>query len=169
VIKLKQHDGYYNQFMQNCLQLNNGDGTFSEIAFNAGVSATDWSWGALFFDMDNDGWKDIFVSNGIYKDLTDQDYIEFLGNRENMDKIAEKKKFDYKNFADKMVSTPISSYAFKNNGNLTFTNKAHEYGLDQLSFSNGAAYGDLDGDGDNDLVVNNVNMPLFIYKNNAEN
>lgn len=168
VIKLKQHDGYYNQFMQNCLQLNNGDGTFSEIAFNAGVSATDWSWGALFFDMDNDGWKDIFVSNGIYKDLTDQDYIEFLGNRENMDKIAEKKKFDYKNFADKMVSTPVSSYAFKNNGNLTFTNKAHEYGLDQLSFSNGAAYGDLDGDGDNDLVVNNVNMPLFIYKNNAE-
>jgi hypothetical protein len=168
VIKLKQHDGYYNQFMQNCLQLNNGDGTFSEIAFNAGVSATDWSWGALFFDMDNDGWKDIFVSNGIYKDLTDQDYVEFLGNRENMDKIAEKKKFDYKNFADKMVSTPISSYAYKNNGNLTFTNKAHEYGLDQLSFSNGAAYGDLDGDGDNDLVVNNVNMPLFIYKNNAE-
>jgi hypothetical protein len=168
VIKLKQHDGYYNQFMQNCLQLNNGDGTFSEIAFNAGVSATDWSWGALFFDMDNDGWKDIFVSNGIYKDLTDQDYIEFLGNRENMDKIAEKKKFDYKNFADKMVSTPVSSYAFKNNGNLTFTNNAHEYGLDQLSFSNGAAYGDLDGDGDNDLVVNNVNMPLFIYKNNAE-
>lgn len=168
VIKLKQHDGYYNQFMQNCLQLNNGDGTFSEIAFNAGVSATDWSWGALFFDMDNDGWKDIFVSNGIYKDLTDQDYIEFLGNRENMDKIAEKKKFDYKNFADKMVSTPVSSYAFKNNGDLTFTNKVHEYGLDQLSFSNGAAYGDLDGDGDNDLVVNNVNMPLFIYKNNAE-
>ncbi|MFD0792355.1 FG-GAP-like repeat-containing protein [Mucilaginibacter litoreus] len=168
VIKLKQHDGYYNQFMQNCLQLNNGDGTFSEIAFNAGVSATDWSWGALFFDMDNDGWKDIFVSNGIYKDLTDQDYIEFLGNRENMEKIAEKRNFDYKDFADKMVSTPVSSYAFKNNRDLTFTNKAHEYGLDQLSFSNGAAYGDLDNDGDNDLVVNNVNMPLFVYKNNTE-
>jgi hypothetical protein len=91
VIKLKQHDGYFNQYMQNCLQLNNGDGTFSEVAFKAGVSATDWSWGALFFDMDNDGWKDIFVSNGIYKDLTDQDYIEFLGNRDNMEKIAEKR------------------------------------------------------------------------------
>jgi len=75
VTKLKQHDGYYNQFMQNCLQLNNGDNTFSEIAFYSGVAATDWSWGALLFDMDNDGWKDIFVSNGIYKDLTDQDYI----------------------------------------------------------------------------------------------
>lgn len=168
VIKLKQHDGYFNQYMQNCLQLNNGDGTFSEIAFNAGVSATDWSWGALFFDMDNDGWKDIFVSNGIYKDLTDQDYIEFLGNRENMDKIAEKKTFDYKDFTNKMVSTPLSNYAFANNGNLTFTNKAKQYGLDDPSFSNGAAYGDLDGDGDNDLIVNNVNSPLFIYKNNAD-
>jgi hypothetical protein len=168
VIKLKQHDGYFNQYMQNCLQLNNGDGTFSEIAFSAGVSASDWSWGALFFDMDNDGWKDIFVSNGIYKDLTDQDYIEFLGNRENMDKIAEKRKFDYKSFGDKMVSTPVSSYAYSNNRNLTFTNKAHEFGLDDVSFSNGAAYGDLDGDGDNDLIVNNVNSPLFIYKSNAE-
>jgi hypothetical protein len=168
VIKLKQHDGYFNQYMQNCLQLNNGDGTFSEVAFNAGVAATDWSWGALFFDMDNDGWKDIFVSNGIYKDLTDQDYIEFLGNRENMDKIAQKKSFDYKDFTDKMVSTPLSNYAFSNNHNLTFTNKAKEFGLDDPSFSNGAAYGDLDGDGDNDLIVNNVNSPLYVYKNNAE-
>ena len=168
VIKLKQHDGYFNQYMQNCLQLNNGDGTFSEVAFNAGVAATDWSWGALFFDMDNDGWKDIFVSNGIYKDLTDQDYIEFLGNRDNMDKIAQKKSFDFKDFTDKMVSTPLSNYAFHNNHNLTFTNKAKEFGLDAPSFSNGAAYGDLDGDGDNDLIVNNVNSPLFVYKNNAE-
>ncbi|MBB5397590.1 VCBS repeat-containing protein [Mucilaginibacter sp. AK015] len=168
VIKLKQHDGYYNQFMQNCLQLNNGDGTFSEIAFKAGVSATDWSWGALFFDMDNDGWKDIFVSNGIFKDLTDQDYIEFLGNRESMDKIAEKRKFNYKDFADKMVSTPLVNYAYANNRDLTFTNKVKEYGLDKAAFSNGAAYGDLDNDGDNDLIVNNVNSPLFIYKNNAE-
>ncbi|WP_165852092.1 VCBS repeat-containing protein [Mucilaginibacter terrenus] len=168
VIKLKQHDGYFNQYMQNCLQLNNGDGTFSEIAFNAAVAATDWSWGALFFDMDNDGWKDIFVSNGIYKDLTDQDYIEFLGNRENMDKIAEKKKFDYKDFTNKMISTPLENYAFSNNHNLTFANKTAAFGLDKPSFSNGAAYGDLDGDGDNDLIVNNVNSPLYIYKNNAE-
>lgn len=168
IAKAKQRDGYYNQYMQNCLQLNNGDGTFSEIAFYAGVAATDWSWGALTFDMDNDGWKDIFVSNGIYKDLTNQDYIEFLANEENMQKIAEGKKFDYKNFTDKMTSTPLPNYAFINNKNLTFTNRSQELGLDKPSFSNGAAYGDLDNDGDNDLVVNNVNMPLFVYKNNAE-
>lgn len=168
VVKAKQKDGYFNQYMQNCLQLNNGDGTFSEIAYYSGVAATDWSWGALFFDMDNDGWKDIFVSNGIFKDLTNQDYIEFLANRENMDKIAQGKKFDFNEFTQKMVSTPISNYAFINNRNLTFTNKAAELGLDKLSFSNGSAYGDLDNDGDDDLVVNNVNMPPFVYKNNAE-
>ena len=168
IVKAKQRDGYYNQYMQNCLQLNNGDGSFSEIAFYAGVAATDWSWGALVFDMDNDGWKDIFVSNGIYKDLTNQDYIEFLANRDNMEKIAQGKKFDFKDFTDKMKSTPVSNYGFINNKDLTFTNKAKELGLATPSFSNGAAYGDLDNDGDLDLVVNNVNMPLFIYKNNAE-
>ncbi len=169
VKKMKLRDGYYNQYMQNCLQVNNGNGTFSETAFYSGVAATDWSWGALMFDMDNDGWKDIFVSNGIYKDLTDQDYIEFLGNRDNMAIIAQgHKKFDFKDFTEKMKSSPQSNYAFLNNHNLTFTNKAEEYGLATPSFSNGAAYGDLDNDGDNDLVVNNVNMPVFVYKNNAE-
>lgn len=168
ILKAKQRDGYFNQFMQNCLQLNNADGTFSEISLYAGVAATDWSWGALIFDMDNDGWKDIFVSNGIYKDLTNQDYIEFLANNENMQKMASGKKFDYHEFIDKMPSSPIANYAFFNNHDLTFTNKSKAFGLDKPSFSNGAAYGDLDNDGDNDLVINNVNMPAFIYKNNAE-
>src|SRR5688572_22122338 len=156
LFKLKQQEGYYNQYMQNCLQLNNGDQTFSEIAWYAGVAATDWSWGALTFDMDNDGWKDIFVSNGIYKDLTNQDYIEFLANEDNMEKIAQGKKFDFKDFTDKMKSTPVSNYAFINNRDLTFTNRSADLGLDKESFSNGAAYGDLDNDGDNDLVINNV-------------
>lgn len=169
VIKAKQRDGYYNQYMQNCLQVNNGDGTFSETAFYSGVAATDWSWGALMFDMDNDGWKDIFVSNGIYKDLTDQDYIEFLGNRDNMAKIAEgRKKFDYKDFTDRMGSSPQSNYAYLNNHNLTFTNKSAEFGLDKPGFSNGSSYADLDNDGDNDLIVNNENALVSIYKNNAE-
>ncbi|MBD3748101.1 MAG: VCBS repeat-containing protein [Sphingobacteriales bacterium] len=167
VNRAKQNDGYYNQYMQNCLQLNNGDNTFSEIAFYAGVAATDWSWGALFMDFDNDGWKDIFVSNGIYKDLTNQDYIDFLSNKDNMEKVAQGKNFDYKDFTDKMTSTPLPNYAFINNRNLTFTNEAQKLGLDKLSYSNGATYGDLDNDGDNDLVVNNVNMPVFFYKNNA--
>lgn len=164
--KLKQRDGYFNQYSQNCLQLNNGDNTFSEIAFHSGIAATDWSWGALMFDMNNDGWKDILVCNGIYKDLTDQDYIEFLSNKQNMEKVKNKRNFDYKDFTDKMTSTPLSNYAFLNNRDLTFSNKAEEFGLATPSFSNGAAYGDLDNDGDNDLVINNVNMPSFIYKNN---
>lgn len=168
VFRIKQREGYYNQYMQNCLQLNNGDGSFSEIAFYAGVPATDWSWGALMFDMDNDGWKDIFVSNGIYKDLTNQDYIDFLSTEDNLRKMAEAREFDYKKFVNKMSSSAISNYAFLNNRNLTFSNKAAEFGLDKPSFSNGAAYGDLDNDGDLDLVVNNVNMPCFVYKNNAE-
>ncbi|MCR8560253.1 VCBS repeat-containing protein [Mucilaginibacter sp. BJC16-A38] len=165
--KLKQRDGFFNQYSQNCLQLNNGDNTFSEIAFHSGIAATDWSWGALMFDMNNDGWKDIFVCNGIYKDLTDQDYIEFLSNKENMAKVKDKKKFDYKDFTDKMTSTPLPNYAFLNNRDLTFSNKAEEFGIATPSFSNGAAYADLDNDGDNDLVINNVNMPPFIYKNNS--
>lgn len=169
VFKLKQKEGYYNQYMQNCLQLNDGSNHFSEIANYAGVPATDWSWGALLFDMDNDGWKDIFVSNGIYKDLTSQDYIDFLTNENNIHRISRMSgRFDYKYFVDKMSSTPISNYAFLNNHNLGFINKSAELGFDKLSFSNGAAYGDLDNDGDNDLVINNVNMPLFFYKNNAE-
>jgi enediyne biosynthesis protein E4 len=168
LFKIKQKEGYHNQYMQNCLQVNNGDGSFSELAFYAGIAATDWSWGALLFDMDNDGWKDIFVCNGIFKDLTNQDYIDFLSTEDNLRKISEAKKFDPKEFIDKMSSTPVSNYAFSNNRNLTFSNKAAEFGLDRPSFSNGAAYGDLDNDGDNDLVVNNVNMPLFVYRNNAE-
>jgi hypothetical protein len=166
--KKKQQEGYFNQYMQNCLQLNNGNNTFSEIAFYSGVPATDWSWGALIFDMDNDGWKDIFVSNGIYKDLTNQDYIDFLSSEDNLRRITESKSPDHDTYIQKMTSSPVVNYAFLNNRNITFSNKAALLGLDQPSFSNGAAYGDLDNDGDNDLVINNVNMPLFVYRNNAE-
>lgn len=155
---------FHHQLQKNCLQLNNGDGTFSEIADYAGIEATDWSWGALSFDFDNDGWKDIYVCNGINKDLTNQDFLAFFGNDQTRDGIVHG-GFNYKDFIDKMPVTPISNYAFINQKNLTFKNKSKALGLSAPSLSNGAAYGDLDGDGDLDLIVNNENMPAFVYKN----
>ncbi|OFY66810.1 MAG: hypothetical protein A2V64_07135 [Bacteroidetes bacterium RBG_13_43_22] len=160
--------GYHSQFTRNVLQLNNADGTFSEIGRLAGVSATDWSWGALIADLDNDGLKDIFEANGIYKDLTDQDYIQFFSNRDMVLSIISGNNVDYKTLIDAIPSVKISNYAFKNIGKYKFQNVATEWGLDAPSFSNGSAYGDLDNDGDLDLVVNNVNMPMFIYRNETD-
>ncbi|MBS1973089.1 MAG: VCBS repeat-containing protein, partial [Bacteroidetes bacterium] len=162
----KLQNDFHHQFTTNCLQLNNGDGTFSEIAGLAGVSATDWSWGALSFDFDNDGWKDIFVSNGISKDLTNQDFLEYFSSQEVVNHVMGN-GFNYKEFLDKMTSTPLMNYGFINNKNLTFKNASVELGLSTPSFSNGAAYGDLDGDGDLDLVINNENMDAFVYRNMA--
>ncbi len=159
------NNGYHHQFTRNMLQLNNTDGTFSEIGRFAGVNATDWSWGALIMDMDNDGLKDIFVANGIFKDLTDQDYLQYFSNRDMVMKIVSGNNVDYKTLIDAIPSVKIPSYAFRNNGNYNFTNVADKWGLGEPGFSNGSAYGDLDNDGDLDLVVNNVNMPMFVYRN----
>jgi hypothetical protein len=157
--------GYYHQFSRNVLQLNNGNGTFSEISRLAGVDATDWSWGALIFDIDHDGNKDIFVANGIYKDLLDQDYVNFVSNRRMVREILMREGTVIKQLIDSIPSNKIANYAFQNRGDLVFQNKAQEWGLGQPTHSNGSAYGDLDNDGDQDLVLNNVNMEAYVYEN----
>ena len=164
---LNLKSGYFRQFSRNVLQLNNGNGTFSEISRLAGVQATDWSWGALIFDMDNDGLKDIFVANGIYKELLNQDYVNFASNPNLIKEISNKRGF-ITTLIDSIPTTPIPNYAFQNKGNLSFVNMASEWGLDLPTHSNGSAYGDLDNDGDQDLVLSNVNMPVMVYENQSK-
>lgn len=163
---LRYNNDYYNQFMHNTLQ-NNDEGFFLEEAYLSGVAATDWSWGALLCDLDNNGYKDIFVSNGVYKDVTDQDFISFLANEETQEAVLMGKEVDFSAFVDAMPSKKIPNYCFSNSGNWKFENKSAEWGLDLPSHSNGAAYADLDNDGDLDLIVNNLNDRVFVYQNQS--
>jgi hypothetical protein len=167
VYQAKLQNGYHYQFMRNMLQINNGDGTFSDIGQMAGVARTDWSWSALIADLDLDGHKDIFVTNGLARDVTSQDYIAFLANDETMRSATRGERVDFLGLIAAMGSTKLPDYAFQNAGDLTFTNQSAAWGLNTPNFSNGAAYGDLDGDGALDLVVNNVNDQAFVYRNNA--
>ncbi|WP_046371029.1 VCBS repeat-containing protein [Flavihumibacter petaseus] len=163
--RLKQKSGFYNQFMQNTLQVNNGNGQFMETAFYSGVAASDWSWGGLFFDADNDGLTDLYVCNGIFQDVTDQDFIDFFANDIIQKMVLTGKREEVDEVINNMPSRPIANKMFRNKGDVQFEDMASRWGLDEPSFSNGAAYGDLDNDGDLDLVVNNVNAKAFVYRN----
>ena len=156
--------GYHHQYMSNVLQLNNGNGNFSEIAQLSGISKTDWSWAPLIADFDNDGFKDIFITNGIEKDLGNQDF------RRNLLKLNQAKKaMALEDVLNMAPAEKLSNYIYKNNGDLTFSNYQQKWGLQQKVNSNGAAYADFDNDGDLDLVINNENDVASLYKNNSIN
>jgi hypothetical protein len=157
--------GFHYQYMRNMLQLNNGNGTFSEIGQLAGVSNTDWSWATLLADYDNDGWKDIYVTNGYLRDFTNLDFVKYMDNY-----IKQKGRLmreDVLQLVHQIPASNVTNYIFRNNGDLTFSKNNTAWGFTQTSNSNGAAYSDLDNDGDLDIIVNNINAPAFIYQNDA--
>ena len=160
--------GFYNQYVRNCLQLNNKNGKFIDIANCSGVSATDWSWGLVLFDADNDGYNDIYVCNGINRDLSNLDFLDFFSSDMYQRILVTGSK---ENIADSLIKripqTPLLNKAYRNKGNLQFEDIGEQWGFTKPSFSNTVAYADLDNDGDLDMIVNNENQPAFVYKNNA--
>ena len=161
-------NGFHYQFMRNMLQLNNGNGTFTEIGQLAGVSNTDWSWAPLFADLDNDGYKDLFITTGYLRDYTNKDFLKYWGDY-LVKQVVKRDSINYLDIIKMMPVTLLPNYAFKNNGDLTFKNVSGQWGLKQPGLTNGAAYADFDNDGDLDLAVNNINEQAGIYRNESNN
>jgi enediyne biosynthesis protein E4 len=159
---------YQPQFVRNVLQVNNGNNTFSDIAYLAGIAATDWSWSPLIADFDNDGLRDIFISNGYRLDVTDMDFIVYRGDNDvfGTKEIRAKKM---KDAFSTLKGVKKSNFFYKNKGEFKFENESKNFGLDAQSYTNGTAYADFDNDGDLDLIMNNIDDEAFVYKNNTIN
>ncbi len=162
---LNLRSGFYYQYMRNMLHLNQGNGSFSEVGQLAGVSNTDWSWAALLADFDNDGWKDLFVTNGYLRDYTNLDFIKYMDDF--VKSRGRLQRQDVLELIGHMPASNVVNYIFKNQRGGSFANQNQPWGINTPSNSNGAAYADLDNDGDLDLVVNNINQPAFVYQNNT--
>ena len=164
VYSMMQKNGYSSQCMRNMLHINNGNGSFNEIGQIVGVSNTDWSWSALFADLDNDGFQDLFVSNGYKRDFTNHDFLNYKADQEI--KIAQKKEGIYTEMISKIPSSKPINYLFKNSYGERFNNVSSKWGFDEGGLTHGAAYVDLDNDGDLDMVLNNMDANAGIYRNN---
>ena len=164
---LQVNYGFWHQNMRNTLQLNNGNGTFSEVGQLAGVSNTDWSWAPLMADYDNDGLRDLFITNGYRRDFTNMDFMSYEYTELQEQARASGKDINLEEVIRKMPSIKLHNYIFRNEGNLQFSKKVEDWGFSQTTFSNGAAFADLDQDGDLELIVNNINDKAFVYRNNA--
>lgn len=163
---LMLRSGFYYQYMRNMLQINNGNGTFSETAQLSGISNTDWSWAPLVADYDNDGWKDMFVTNGYVRDYTDMDFVKYMNDyiQHNSADIRRQNVLD---LVHQMPSSDVVNYMFRNNGDISFSNVSAGWGFNIPSNSNGGVYADLDNDGALDLIINNINKPAFVYHNQS--
>ncbi|OOG71522.1 RNA-binding protein [Algoriphagus sp. A40] len=166
MFQLNVDRGFYYQYMRNMLHVNAGDGTFQEVGQISGISNTDWSWSALFSDLDLDGWKDLYITNGYLRDYNNQDFLKYMDNYVRT-AGGQLKREDLLNLVKSMSSSNLKNYTFRNRGDITFENVSTSWGLAENGNSNGGAYSDLDNDGDLDLVINNINSPAFLYENLA--
>jgi hypothetical protein len=169
IFKFAQKFGYGEQYMRNMLHLNNGDGSFSEIGQFSGIEMSDWTWGPLFADFDNDGYQDLYLTNGFGKDITNMDFVKYRENVSYAFSDISKLKKSVHKALDKLNPIELSNYMYSNEANYKFKNVTKLWGLDYVSISNGSSYVDLDLDGDLDILVNNINQESFIFKNNLNN